>query len=241
MGVVIQLREVLERERNAMSEKDIIVEELKTRIEQLKEQHREIDNLDYQKGVLENMRVSRRVLKESLKMRFNECYDEFSERERKIKKFYNENEVKKRLVADLAKQMPGETIDIPENFAIELENKLEHLYGKEAFQNIFYHESIINEEANREEKEREIEEREARRKVKEQLEREEKRELDRVEGEYIKNRELEENFLKQCGIRSLSEIVEYRGGQSREELEILKEELSSRIQEIDSENAEINE
>ena len=60
--------------------------------------------------------------------------------------------MKRKLISDLSKQMPPEEVGIPENFAIELENKLEHLYGKEAFQNIFYHESIINEEANREER-----------------------------------------------------------------------------------------
>lgn len=79
------------------------------------------------------------------------------------------------MINDLNNQMPGEDIIIPENFVIELENKLEHLYGKEAFQNIFYHENIINEEINREEREREIEDRESKRKIKEQLEREEKR------------------------------------------------------------------
>ena len=48
-----------------------------------------IDSLDYQKGVLENMRINRRVLKQALKKRFNEYYEEFTEKSRRINKFYN--------------------------------------------------------------------------------------------------------------------------------------------------------
>jgi hypothetical protein len=76
------------------------------------------------------MRVHRRSLRETLKKRFNDLFLEYSERLRKINKFFNDNEVKKKQVLDLSKQMPSGDITIPENFAIELENKLEHLYGK---------------------------------------------------------------------------------------------------------------
>ena len=77
-----------------------------------------LDNLDYQRSVLENMRLVRRTLKQELKKKFDALYGEFSEKSRMIRKFYDDSEVKKKLVSDLSKQIPESQVEIPENFAI---------------------------------------------------------------------------------------------------------------------------
>ena len=46
-----------------------------------------------------------------------------------------------------------------------------------------------------------------------------------METEYLKNQALEENFMKQCGVRSLDEIINNNSEENREALRHLKQEL----------------
>jgi hypothetical protein len=52
------------------------------------------------------------------------------------------------MMVNLANKMPSQPT-MPEKLAMELETKLEEYYGKQAYMNIFSHENILNEEANR--------------------------------------------------------------------------------------------
>jgi|JI6StandDraft_1071083.scaffolds.fasta_scaffold26924_3 hypothetical protein len=94
------------------------------------------------------MREQRRNLRNVVHHRFVDGWRNWCRTNKLIDKFWNEAEAKKLMRHKLALQMPGEAL-MPEKLAMNLETRLEEFYGKQAYLNIFEHENILNEEANR--------------------------------------------------------------------------------------------